>query len=326
VPLWLKNAIASWAPGNVGVRLFFLISGFLITHILNLELEKNGRIDFKKFFSRRILRIFPAFYSYLMVLMLLSYAGIIRIDFNILLFASLYVENFNVVHREGWWLVAHAWSLSVEEQFYLIFPFILRKMKAILQRDGAKLMVAMTLICSAFRVLAILSPRLSLLTEGVFFMYCDYLFYGGILAILIWSKRDRLEKLFHPYRYWLLLLALAILIYSSKVEFNSILNILFFGNLVLFSGLYLLLFSLLFPYSLIGQVLELKVVRRVGTLSYSLYVYQQLFLGSAANWITFKVATLFPYNLALVFICAASSYLLVEKPFLKMKKKYAAYS
>jgi peptidoglycan/LPS O-acetylase OafA/YrhL len=160
----------------------------------------------------------------------------------------------------------------------------------------------------------------------VFFMYCDYFFYGGVLAISIWNKRDRLEKLLHPYRHWLLLLALVILIYSSKVEFYSIPNILIFGNLVLFSGLYLLLFFLLFPYSSVGKVLELKVVRIVGTLSYSLYIWQQLFLGSAANWIAFKAATLFPYNLALVFICATCSYLLIEKPFLKMKKKYTAYS
>jgi len=328
VPLWLKGAIASLAPGNLGVRLFFLISGFLITYILNLELEKNGKINFKKFYTRRVLRIFPAFYSYLIVLVLLSYAGIIKIDLNALLFAAFYVENFNVVHLEGWWLVAHAWSLSIEEQFYLIFPFLLRKMKAALQNNAAKVivMVMVTLICSAFRVLSILNSRISLLSGGVFFMYCDYFFYGGVLAIFFPKSRDRFEKLLHPYRYWLLLMAILILIYSSKVEFYSVLNVMIFGNLVVFSGLSLLIFFLFFPSSVIGQVLELKVVRVIGMLSYSLYIWQQLFLGSAANWATLRVATLFPYNIVLVFICASCSYLLIEKPFLKMKKKYAGYS
>lgn len=323
VPSWVKSMIASWAPGNVGVRLFFMISGFLITHILNLELQKDGKINFKKFFARRVLRIFPAFYCYLLALVLLSYVGIIRIDFYEILFASLYVENFSVVHYQGWWLVSHAWSLSIEEQFYLIFPFILGKLKAAFENHTVQLIVLMTCFCSSFRALSILSPRLSLMTGGVFFMYCDYFFYGAVLAIVIWKSKDRLGKLLRPYRYGLLVLAFVVLIYSSKVEFYSVVNILVFGNLVVVSIFYLLLFFLLFPDSVVGKVLELRAIRVVGLLSYSLYLWQQLFLGAAADWAQLKFATLFPYNLVLVLACAILSYLFIERPFLRMKSRYS---
>lgn len=327
VPPWLKITFAHWNAGTVGVRLFFLISGFLITNILNDELRKSGRINFRKFFMRRILRIFPAFYFYLIILGVLSYLGFITIEPFAIIFAFFYIQNFNVFQNTDLfpssWLVNHAWSLSVEEQFYIVFPFLLKKLKIIIQNHLFKMAIMMILICSFFRMLNYSLPEISRMTFGVFFMHCDFLFYGAVLALCIENSRDYLKKKLFPFRHWLLLMASVILIYSSRIEYYSALNILISGNLILFSNFYILLFILLFPNSTLGKALEYKPVKALGKLSYSLYIWQQLFLGSTGLWIKYTFLTMYPYNIVLVFICATCSYLLIERPFLHLKKFYA---
>jgi len=123
IPLWFRSMFEYWNAGTVGVRLFFLISGFLIATLLNNELSQTGRINLAKFFMRRVLRIFPAYYFYLFVLTVLSIWGIVSIDSSAIVFALFYIQNLNAFQNTtvfpSSWLVNHAWSLSVEEQFYI---------------------------------------------------------------------------------------------------------------------------------------------------------------------------------------------------------------
>jgi peptidoglycan/LPS O-acetylase OafA/YrhL len=130
LPSWLAPALSFGNLGTIGVRLFFLLSGFLITRILQSELQKTGSINFRKFFIRRLLRIFPCFYFFILTLFLLSEIKVIEVDGTALLFALLYIQNFVVFQNTELfptsWLVKHSWSLSVEEQFYLIYPFLVK--------------------------------------------------------------------------------------------------------------------------------------------------------------------------------------------------------
>ncbi len=326
-PPWFKFLFDFWHAGAVGVRLFFLISGFLITTILNRELEKKGKIDFGKFFMRRLLRIFPAFYFYLLVLLVLSHLSVIKVQTEAILFGFLYIQNLvvyqNVQIFPTSWFLKHSWSLSVEEQFYILYPFILKKLKWIQQSSLLKTMIVLTLSCSFFRVLNYSFPDVSRITGGVFFMHFDFLFYGGLLALNFTALKDILRKRIYPYRYWGLILALAILVISSRVEYYSVLHILAFGNLILFSNLYILLFFLLFPDSRLGVLFETKPLRIIGKLSYSLYIWQQLFLGSTGLWMDYKFLSIYPMNIIMVFASASFSYLMIEKPFLNLKKAYA---
>jgi len=105
-----------------GVRIFFIISGFLITKLLLYELESTGRISLKAFYRRRILRIFPAFYSYWLVMLLLNVSGLLVIPGKDLAYAATYTINY-VLHRP--WHLGHLWSLAVEEQFYALWPLTL---------------------------------------------------------------------------------------------------------------------------------------------------------------------------------------------------------
>ena len=105
--------------GNFGVNVFFVISGFLITTLLTNEENKNNKISLKNFYVRRVLRIFPAYYFLLLVYFVLQLLNYIQIDPAAWLTAITYTKYFN------WsldWYTAHAWSLSIEEHFYLFWP------------------------------------------------------------------------------------------------------------------------------------------------------------------------------------------------------------
>jgi peptidoglycan/LPS O-acetylase OafA/YrhL len=123
--------IPPWSRGGfLGVDVFFVLSGFLITILLIQEWEKNGRIDFKKFYARRALRLFPALALLLVVVCI--YAAIVHDPeleprlYKAALVTALYVSNWIVAFRIGsLHPLNQTWSLAIEEQFYLFWPLIL---------------------------------------------------------------------------------------------------------------------------------------------------------------------------------------------------------
>ena len=123
--------------GWVGVQLFFVLSGFLITDILLRMKEKFGAGDyFKKFYGRRFLRIFPLYYLYLLIIFIVTVI-VIQYDYRVtymertqdhLPYALTYIYNFfnaSSAYDGESWLIGHLWSLSVEEQFYLFWPLLI---------------------------------------------------------------------------------------------------------------------------------------------------------------------------------------------------------
>ena len=122
VPLWLFN-------GALGVNIFFIISGFLITTLLKHELEAYGKISLKAFYMRRIIRIFPAYYFLLLVYFILQYFEVVYFDSENWLSSLTYTKQF---FPSGDNESAHLWSLSSEEIFYLVWPlaFIMIKKKS----------------------------------------------------------------------------------------------------------------------------------------------------------------------------------------------------
>ena len=106
--------------GLIGVQVFFVISGFLITTLLQREFERTGEISLRRFYARRILRIFPVLYIYLAVVAVLWGTGVQKQDPSTFVSAATYTI---ICHpRPEGWLIQHTWSLSIEEQFYLLWP------------------------------------------------------------------------------------------------------------------------------------------------------------------------------------------------------------
>ena len=109
--------------GGWGVTVFFVISGFLITHLLVLEETRSGRISLGAFYARRALRILPPALAYLAVVAVAAFAGWVRVTPTDLLSSVFFFRNLT---QSPDLYTAHFWSLSIEEQFYLCWPLTLK--------------------------------------------------------------------------------------------------------------------------------------------------------------------------------------------------------
>jgi peptidoglycan/LPS O-acetylase OafA/YrhL len=296
--------------GRLGVFVFFVISGFLITTLLMHEYAAHRTISLKLFYARRSIRIFPATYGYLLVLGILSLLGIVPLTGRDFIHAVTYTINFEPDRSRQ---VGHLWSLSVEEQFYLLWPFAFAMLG---QRKAAWAAFLVLFVGIAARVVnrafLIGTPFHDL---EMFPMVADTLATGCLLALL----RERLEKsalylrLFHRgISAMLFLAALAINRYSGYTLVSVFGTTLF--NLII---AVLIHRSVYLAGSRIGRFLNARPLIFVGVLSYSLYVWQQLFLNRDAHqWIN-----AFPQNLPLAICAALASYYLLERPFLGLRHR-----
>jgi peptidoglycan/LPS O-acetylase OafA/YrhL len=112
-----------------GVTIFFVLSGFLITYLLLVEQEKAGRVSISKFYIRRILRIWPLYYLYLVISLLVAWKFSMNFDQASICWYIFYAPNVPFILGATLPFLAHYWSLGVEEQFYLIWPWIIRRIK-----------------------------------------------------------------------------------------------------------------------------------------------------------------------------------------------------
>jgi peptidoglycan/LPS O-acetylase OafA/YrhL len=299
--------------GDLGVRTFFVISGFLITTLLRSEHEKRGRISLRDFYIRRVYRIFPAFYVYLAVLLIVAALGWIALPTEDVVFAATYTMNF---HAERTWWLGHLWSLAVEEQFYLIWPLVMS-----LLRPRRALWFAIAVIAAAplLRVTAwVVWPAIRPLTDQAFPFVFDALATGCVLAL----ARERLESsptylvwIDSPV-FWALPLACVFALAVPRTGFNLGLGVTI-GNLGIAMAIHR---CVRHPELPVGRVLEWRPLVFIGGLSYSLYLWQQPFINRHADgWIHS-----FPFHLILAFGVAMLSYYLVEQPVLALRARRAA--
>ncbi len=299
--------------GDIGVSIFFVISGYLITGLLLREEDCNGRIDLGRFYGRRFLRIFPAAYTFLLVILVLAVTGVIVVAPHTYLASLLYIRNMVGRGHE----TAHLWSLAIEEQFYLLWPTAL-----VLCAPAKRLRMVSLVVCAIlpWRIFLVLGSHLP---DGAVYrrtdLRVDTVLVGCVLALLVrtegfakWNSR----LLSHPAVGWMscFLVALASWLAARWPAFAGVECTIV--PLAIGLGINSVLQS---TDSWVGKFLRLPPVIFVGKLSYSLYLWQQLFLGPIENKMApFRV---FPINLILVFLFALFSYYLVEKPALRLKDR-----
>jgi peptidoglycan/LPS O-acetylase OafA/YrhL len=288
--------------GEFGVRVFFVISGYLITLILQSELRKHGRISLPRFYFRRTLRLFPAAYSLILVVALLSTAGLLSLRRGDLAFGLSYAMNYHIVRA---WPLGHLWSLAVEEQFYLLWPLTLQ----LLQPSRARrLLFALLLVTPLLRLVApFVVPVLS------FVVWADALATGCLLALIrdeLGANRTYMRLLGSG---WFFLVPIAAV--AANYVPSAKLDELFLQTVMN------LAIALSADWAMrnhdhgLGRFLNQPAVSFLGVLSYSLYLWQQLFL----NRFSASPYCAFPLNVALAFILALASYLLIEAPFLRIR-------
>ena len=300
-PLPLLWRLGQFMFGSLGVRIFFVVSGFLITALLLKEQEREGRISLRDFYLRRVARIFPASYFYLLVVALLIPTGFVAAQYEAFPSILLYFADFHIVGPKNISL-GQFWSLSVEEQFYFFWPATL-----VFLGGRRALSVCFLLLISApvFRVLSYYlhwstSPNFAF--ENV----CDALASGCLLAIL----RDRLYEI-RLYRRLVnsvapvFIAACAFWICGSgfPVWFRYVVGIPFLNfGIAMTLDRYMRM-----PAADIGRFLNWRPIAWLGTISYSLYLWQQLFLFSNLD---LPVVVRVGFSVAM----AVVSFYLVEKP------------
>lgn len=296
---------------HLGVTVFFVISGFLITSLLMSERQRTGTISLKGFYLRRILRIFPAFYAFILALVLAEQLGWLHLSAADLGFAMTYTVNYDIDRS---WYIGHLWSLSVEEQFYLLWPLlflVLRERYALVATLIA--FVGGPLVRVAMRVL--FSPPSPWRDLEIFPAMADSIAIGCALALL------RPWLLAQPWyqkltgNAWLMLALVPLILVINRFDYTIV--VLFGSPIMLVSIALLIDWSTRHADSPAGRFLNARPVVFVGVLSYSLYLWQQPFLNRHVD----ATVTAFPLNIALAFVAALASYLLVERPLLGMRKR-----
>jgi peptidoglycan/LPS O-acetylase OafA/YrhL len=307
----VASALAKVPLAEMGVQIFFVISGFLITTLLVEEERRTGTVSLIRFYFRRTLRIFPPFYVFLATVMLLRLGGYIELRPGDFLHAVTYTTNY---HHDRAWYLGHTWSLSVEEQFYLLWPFLYRA----LRQRRLKVLVAYVLVAPVWRLAySYLAPDQRLTIGETFFTTADSIAVGCVLALA------RPKLLAHPlYRrimdspaYLLLLPALllfGVLHRYAKLDWlvcmsaRNVLIALFIERVTRTST------------GLLSGILNNRAVVLVGVWSYSLYLWQQLFINRKVQD---SPLTAFPVNLLLAFTLAAVSYYVIERPALRLRQR-----
>jgi peptidoglycan/LPS O-acetylase OafA/YrhL len=309
-------------PGAHGVMIFFVLSGFLITWLLIKENEKTGTISPKAFFKRRILRIFPAFYVYSLVTLGLLLALKKEVPWTHALSSFFYLSNyFTAFHPESNNAFSHTWSLAIEEQFYLFFPFLFllfcRNLKQLALAIGG--IICLTWI---WRIVLVFGFEASgNYIYSAFETRLDNLLVGCLLAIIL--RQESLKSfwqicLSNVSMSFVTITCLAVSIYFSQSNetykaalgftIEPILIAIFIAQAIAFSA------------RGFWKWLDYKSIKFLGVLSYSLYLYQQLTTGFVLTRLAgFPLILQMAVIIMLTIVIAMISYYVIEKPFLDLK-------
>ena len=308
VPASFANALGL---GELGVRVFFVISGFLITNLLLQELETGGTINLPRFYFRRTFRIFPPYYALILVLIFLQSAGLIVLNDGDVLHALTYTSNYNPGRS---WYLGHTWSLAVEEQFYLLWPAALLITGKRRGLYGAALLIV---LCPLIRLgMWQFLPQTQSGIGARFETVADAIAIGCILAgTRHWLKSQSLYNRLLASRLFILI-PMAVLFANALHERPRI----YFsvGYTVTIIGTALCIdWCVTYDAGRIGRFLNCAPMVFVGVMSYSIYLWQQIFLnrGSAS------AASQFPLNVILVILLSIASYYLIERPSLKLRQR-----
>jgi len=315
------DADLNWLPGGfLGVDIFFVLSGFLITHILLDSFKRYGRLNYKIFYLNRALRLFPA-----LALLLVAYYAYTQLSGQAQAFETEAIVSI-VFYYFNWFLVStlqtpeglgHMWSLAVEEQFYLLWPVVL----ALLLRKIARVRSIAYFIFLMISAVAIWRAYLWHVDTNWLFMYvrtdtrADSILVGALMACLL-SK-----NLLHiPNIKFLSSLSAAVLL-LSMFSFNRETPFLYMGGFTLIA----ILASVLIYHATAHD--KEKVVffdwaplRWLGKISYGVYLWHMpiFSLVSTQKMIESGYSQAL-IAFALLLAVTLFSWFIVERPFLRLK-------
>ena len=291
--------------GQLGVRVFFVISGFLITGLLLKELDQTATVNLGKFYFRRTLRIFPPYYFYLFVVLLFSLLG--AADTPLASFLPAFTYTSNYIHPNTWNL-GHTWSLSVEEQFYLIYPGVLLLFG---RRKIVWLLGFLIVVSPIFRVLGFRffgDAGAVWITKG-FHSNADALAVGCLLAVLYGALHRNRSYLKLLDSKLMIFAPFLIFIFNAQVDHPFVYLGISFSVSIFLIALCIDWAVTHWDDNVVGKFLNSSPMVKLGVMSYSIYLWQQPFFNhESPMWFT-----KFPFNLIGIAVFSCLSYFVVEK-------------
>lgn len=305
--------------GTLGVRIFFVISGFIITWLLLQEVKSCGGISLKNFYIRRIARIFPAYYTYLVVVFFLDRAGLVDGGSSVQKILNiLFLANYGPCEGPTGVL----WSLGVEEQFYLIWPGIFIIFRLFTKKRIALIILLGVILCSpTLRGINTLcwnnQETYFWLHRFSFLFQMDIIAWGCVGATVAFHWSQAVQYL-TKYGVIVLLFALSIITlpYTARENDGYGIETVFGPTLEALGALLIVIVSVANSDHLIFRILNLRPVIWLGTISYSLYLWHSVFTGNLLQecgisqnlWILASIGA------------AMISYYFIELPFVRYRK------
>lgn len=315
---WLSSTWL-YGHGNLGVDVFFAISGVLICSRLLDEEDSAGKIDLRNFYIRRIFRILPPVIFYLVGIWIMAITLGLPVAKPETLASILFVRNYTSAfsHFQNFninfpFYTSHFWSLAVEEHFYLILP-------PLLVFSPKKWRVPSLLIIAVFVAVHRFISE-SLLSSTHTDMRLDGLLVPAAIAIIIRNKRVKIRLTKWLSCWPILAVALAILVVRGGYPRLQTLALAWLLP-------FLVLGTMLRPTSLISKFLEISPMRYIGKLSYSIYLWQQVFFITHFGTPVPKMGLVqrWPLCLFATLGCAMFSYYFVERPTISLGRKIIKY-
>lgn len=318
-------------PGGFGVLLFFVISGFLITRLLFAELKSNGRILIANFYVRRILRLYPALLTYVIVICVVYQNYSLNIDFVQIVSVLFYFANYyySLVAFTGDFTsmpFSIFWSLAIEEHFYIVFPLLAARFAHNPIRFG----IACGAVAVSVLLLRIASVLLypGILEAPVIYFQTqfriDSLLLGVLLATLCEVPQGRafIKLMVSPKTIALALVCLLIsFLYRDP----------FFRETVRYSiqslSSAIILASVVFSsrYNFLNSLLNSRIVEYIGRMSYSLYIWHFGVLWFLSSLYPVGKPYFAVVGLIASFAVAQLSYSLIERPFFGLRRKFGSH-
>jgi peptidoglycan/LPS O-acetylase OafA/YrhL len=287
--------------GTFGVSVFLVLSGYLITRTILADERVHGKLRLGDFYRRRALRIFPAFYAFLIVLAGLAYIGAVsKPDRETWLASAVYFRNL----AGSGWETGHLWSLALEEQFYLFWPvlFILTR------RYRLRCILAAVAAFTIWRAIWVYDhhgvPIVIANVGGLYWrpdLRMDTFLIGGAFAIADWQWVRHAPAALAP---------LFLLLWCPFGPFTRFLAPVD-PAVTAFVLATLIAWLVANPGIPVSRFLSQRAVVLIGTMSYSIYLWQELFLGPLLRWWSFPA-------LAAV---SAASWWFIESPFLRLRNR-----
>ena len=312
--------------GHNSVVAFFVLSGFLITYLLLKEKEVTGTIKIKAFYLRRIFRIWPLYFLVVfigfVIMPLLNSTGLFEVqkyytgrinnlEYESLTLFVLFLSNFAVWYYKPVAGAAQSWSVSVEEQFYLIWPNIVKWIKSI---KHLLILIIFVLILKVWGVKLFISLFGSNpIIHGVEIISIEFMFVGAIAAVLLYwdkTKETVIKVMGNPYLFVFTLMALVAQLFFFKIPITLAFT---FAALILHVSI---------------LKIEIKFLKYFGKISYGIYMLHPLALYlvfpiafSFKGSIPFSI-TFFILSFIITIVLAGLSYKYFEQPILRFKNKH----